>query len=94
MTQTVHAIVRTDLMQGTIDGSSLVSLRYMGSGSTATKIDNGNVVVVEDLLDNERELYKGVTPTAGADFNKLVLVATPENMTDERKNTRSSERIC
>lgn len=85
MTQTVHAIVRTDLMQGTIDGSSLVSLRYMGSGSTATQIDNGNVVVVEDLLDNERELYKGVTPTAGADFNKLVLVATPENMTDERK---------
>lgn len=85
MAQTVHAIVRTDLMQGTVDGSSLVSLRYMGSGSTATAIDNGNIVVVEELIDGERELYKGVTPAAGSDFNKLVLVATPENMTDERK---------
>lgn len=80
-----HAVVRTDLMFGTDVRSGLVSVKYMGSGETPTEVDNGNVLKVEDLIDKEREVYKGVTPAAGDDIKDIVLVASVETMYDERK---------
>lgn len=79
-----HAVVRTDLMTGTDVRSELVSVRYQPS-ATMTAIDNGNFVVLGDLETGSRTVYKGATPAANTDISKVVLVATPELMYDERK---------
>lgn len=77
-----HAVIRTDLMSGTNDFSRMRSFRYMADGETPTAIDNGNVVVLDGLMDGQREVYKAVTPTVSADINKVAIVATPELMYD------------
>lgn len=79
-----HAIVRTDNLQGTVDGSKLVSLKYFVD-ATATEIDNGSLVALDSLMDGEREVWKAVSPTTTTALGSLVLVATPEVMYDERK---------
>jgi hypothetical protein len=73
-----YARVRTDKMSGTNVSKDLVSAKYMGSGSTATAIENGNIVVIGALLTNERELRKATTPAANSPLASLALVATPE----------------
>lgn len=79
-----YAIVRTDLLSGTKDPSQLVNLRYMGSaGSTETAIENGNVVVLAGL-SGERDVYKAIDPKASNVLDDLYLVASVENMPDER----------
>lgn len=81
-----HAVVRTDLMDGTDVRAQLVSVRYMGAdGNTPTEIENGNVLKVDSLIEGERELYCGVVPAANDDINSIVLIASVENMYDERK---------
>lgn len=81
-----HAVVRTDLMDGTDVRAQLVSVRYMGAdGSTPTEIENGNVLKVESLIEGEREIYLGATPATDTNINDIVLVASVENMYDERK---------
>lgn len=87
-----HAVVRTDLMHGTDVRGELVSLVYANisnNGGTQTvtprEIDNGNVLLISDLLEGERELRYGVTPAANSDLRDIALVATPEVMYDERK---------
>lgn len=79
-----HGVVRTDLLAGTDVRSGLVSAKYMGSGDTATAIDNGNVIKIESLVEGEREIYKGVTPAASDALEDIILVASPEVMYDER----------
>ena len=80
-----YGVFRSDLMTGTNVGADLVSLKYMGSGSTATAIENGCVVALDGLMTGEREVWKAVTPAANTDKNKIVIVASPEVMYDERK---------
>lgn len=95
-----HAVVRTDLMFGTDVRSGLVSVKYMGAdGETPTEIDNGNVLKVEKLLDGEREIYVGATPTASDDVKDIVLVASVEVMYDERKRNldefvNEADKVC
>ena len=79
-----YAIVRTDNMQGTIDGSKLVSFRYH-DGNEYAAIENGMVLTLDSLMPNERELWKAVKPAAGQKLGKLILVAGVELMYDERK---------
>ena len=79
-----YAIVRTDRMSGTKDPSQLKSIRYFGSGSAETAIENGNVVVLGDLT-GEREVYKAITPAATNVLDDIYLVASVELMHDERK---------
>lgn len=80
-----HGVVRTDKLMGTDVRSMLESVKYMGAGSTATAIDNGNVVLLDgSLMTGEREVKKGVTPAADSALDKIVLIATPEVMYDER----------
>lgn len=78
-----HAVVRTDLMSGTDVRSDLVSVRYM-DGEDVKEIDNGNVVRLDSLIKDERELFKGVTPKKTDALEDIVLIATPEVMYDER----------
>lgn len=83
-----HAIVRTDLMSGTDVRSDLVSIKYMGAnGSTPTEIDNGNVLKVGDLVEGEREIYVGAVPVAETPVTDLVLIASVDEMYDERKRS-------
>jgi hypothetical protein len=81
-----YGVVRTDKLMGTDVRSMLESVKYMGSGSTETAIDNGNVVKFDaTLMTGEREIKKGVTPAATDALDSIVLIATPEVMYDERK---------
>ena len=84
-----HAIVKTELMQGTYDPTALVSLKYYGENEAnqevLANIDNGNVVLLGDLMTGEREIFKATTPAANSDIKNIVLVAAPERFTDERK---------
>lgn len=75
-----YAVVRTDLMSGTDVRSGLVSLKYMGAaGSTPTAIQNGSVVLLDGLLDSEREIYKAKDIVTGSEtLKEIVLVDSPE----------------
>ncbi|MDP4176617.1 MAG: hypothetical protein Q8933_21740 [Bacteroidota bacterium] len=74
-----YSIVRTDNLQATRSGA-LKSVKYYVS-STATAIENGNVVALSGLDTNEREIFKGVAPAAVGDA--VVLVAGVELIYDE-----------
>lgn len=87
-----YAVVRTDKMFGTDNRAGMASVKYMGSGSTATAIENGNVVKLDGLLaidatagTYEREIYKAVTPAASDELGVIALVASPEVMYDATK---------
>lgn len=86
-----YAIVRTDRLSGTKDPSQLKSVHYMGSGSTETAIENGNVVVLGDLTA-DREIYKALTPAASNVLDDIYLVASVELMYDERKKNLNEFR--
>lgn len=81
-----YGVVRTDKMTGTDDRAYIATVKYMGSGTTETAIENGNVVVVNGLLDAgtvgapdiQREIYKGVTPAADSSLKDVLLITTPE----------------
>lgn len=79
-----HAVIRKDRLYGTDVAPALVSFKYFVS-TTATAIDNGNVVLLDGLMENERELYKGVTPAANSALENIVIVGTNEVNYDERK---------
>lgn len=82
-----YGVVRTDKLIGTDVRSMLESVKYMGSGSTATAIENGNVVKVDGtLIDGEREVKKAVTPAATDTLDEIVLVVNPEVDYDEHKH--------
>lgn len=91
-----YAVVRTDLLGGTDVRAGLVSIKYIVSTTsngvttdTETAIENGNVLKVGPLMDNEREIYKGSAVAANTALDEVVLVASPELMYDERKKSLS-----
>lgn len=77
-----NCVCRTDRMMGTNMESMLVSVRYQVS-EVDTAIENGNVVELKGLMENERELFVGNTPTAESKLEDCVLICTPEVMYDE-----------
>lgn len=79
-----YAIVRTDSMTATTVGSKLVTARYH-NGSAYTAIQNGSILKLDSLISGEKEVWKAIAPTANDTLGKLILVATPEVMYDERK---------
>ena len=94
-----HGVIRTDRMYGTDVAANLVSVKYMGTGATATAIDNGNVVKLDGLMAGEREVYKGVTPAASDALDNIAIIATPEVLYDEHKKgleefENEAGRIC
>ena len=70
------AMIRLDNVQFTHDGSLIKSAKYMGSGSTATAIENGNFVALDGLVDGEREIHKATKPSANSTY--FGVVCTPE----------------
>lgn len=79
-----YGVVRTDRMYGSDVGAGLVSFKYVVSDAE-TEIENGNVVLLGDLMDGEREIFEATTPAAASKIKDIVLVAGVEVMYDERK---------
>ena len=78
-----HAIIRTDLMIGTDVGAYLGMGRYLGGdGATPTAIDNGNVVKIGDLIEDERDLRVYTTPAANTPIDQIGIIASPERFYD------------
>ena len=86
-----YACVRTDNMSGTVNGKDLVSLRFM-VGETEAPVENGNVVLVGDHLEGEREVRKATAPTKNADVYKCALVASEEVVKSKARNTLAEFR--
>lgn len=88
-----YGVVRTDNMYATdVRGGGLVSIKYIVTDSSGaepvdieTAIENGCVLKIGDLMDGQREVYKGTAPAKGDALGDLCLIATPELMYDERK---------
>lgn len=80
-----YGCVRTDNMSGTVIGRNLVSLKYEVSG-TDSQIENGNIVVIGDLLSGEREVRKATPPIATSKLATLALVASEEVVKDKDYN--------
>ena len=76
-----HAIFRADNCAFTKNPALLKSAKYMGSGSTATAIDNGNFVAIGGLMAGEREVHTATTPAASTTY--FGIVKTPEVMYDQ-----------
>ena len=95
-----HGVVRTDDMFNTDVRVGPVSLKYFtGDPAVATEIDNGNVVLLGDLIEGEYYMYSATTPAANSPKNDIVLVASVEIMYDERKRALSefynaAGRVC
>ncbi len=80
-----YACVRTDNMSGTINGQDLVSVKFYG-GSNPAAIENGNVVLVGEFLEGEREVRKATAPAANSDIYKCALIASEEVVKSKSHN--------
>lgn len=81
-----YACVRTDNMSGTVNGKDLVSLKFM-VGENEAPVENGNIVLVGDHLEGEREVRKATAPAANSDVYKCALVASEEVVKTKSRNT-------
>lgn len=75
------AIFRADNCAFTKNPALLKSAKYMGSGSTATTIDNANFVAIGGLVTGEREIHTATTPAVNTTY--FGIVCTPELEYDE-----------
>lgn len=80
-----YSVVRTDNLMGTDVSTYLDSVRFYNGSNELAAIENGNVVLVGDLLAGEREVHKATPVAANSDLKKVALVANPEVLYDERK---------
>lgn len=68
-------------------GSKLVTLRIVDSQGTEVEAENGIFVTLGDLVDGEREVHKATEVALGtATGTGVCLVASPEDLYDEKKN--------
>lgn len=84
-----YSVVRTDNMDGTKLPSALTHVKYYDSNGDLKEIENGRVLKLNGLLAGEREVYKGVAPSANTALKDVVLVAEPEVLTDGIKKNLS-----
>lgn len=83
-----YGVIRTDLMTGTDVGAGLVSLRFNTESDgayTPAAIENGNVVKLVKIEEDNREVWVAVAPTATDSLADCAIVAGVELMYDERK---------
>ena len=88
----LYAVCRTDKLYATQVKAGMRSFKFYDNDELAP-IENGNVVVLDGLLEGERELYKAAAPAGSeTDIEKIVLACSPELMYDERKKKLSDFR--
>ena len=86
-----YAVVTREKMTSEFDGSKRLSAKYLPSG-VATAIENGDIVVIGDLVSGEREIFTATTPTATTALTAVGIVTTPEVPADERLKNLSDFR--
>ena len=69
-----HAVIRTDNMAGTHEGSLLKHVMFY-DGDEKAAIDNAQVVQIGALETGEREVFVAEAPTAGASVHDLAIIA-------------------
>lgn len=76
-----------DNMAGTTVGTQLVSVRIATKSGTYTEValDNGKIVLLDGLKSGEREIYWGIVPARDSAKTDVVLIASVEELYDERK---------
>lgn len=81
-----YAVVRTDNLTGTFDGSKLRSVLFHEADAAAA-IENGNIVLLDSRMEatTQRDVWKAVAPAGEFVEGKIALIASPEVMHDERK---------
>jgi hypothetical protein len=84
-------IVRLDNVAFTKNPALIKSGKYYVS-TTATAIQNGQMVAVGDLVTGEREIHKLAAPAATTTYYGLV--CTPEVMYDEKKQLDEFENAA
>lgn len=80
-----YAVIRTDLMSGTVQPADLVSLRFYNAEGNPAEVENGVVVELQGYEDGQREVMKAVAATSATKLNDCAIIAAPEVMYDERK---------
>lgn len=75
-----YGVVRTDSVKATKAGNIKSGRFYVST--TATLLENGNIVKLDSLISGQRDLWKVVEPGAVTAPN-CYLVATPEIIYDE-----------
>lgn len=70
-----YGVIRTDRVMATKTGAIKTGRYYVAT--TATQIENGNLVKLDSLVDGEREVWKVVAPGA-VTASDLYVVASPE----------------
>lgn len=83
-----YTVVTREKMTSEFDGTKRISAKYLPSG-VATAIENGNFVVIGDLVSGEREVFTATTPTATTAITVVGIVTTPEVDADERNKNYS-----
>lgn len=78
-----YAIVRTDRMSATKDPALIKSAKYYDAGGKLADIENGSIIAIGDLLDDEREIYKATAPISSTTIKELGLVCSVEIIFDE-----------
>lgn len=86
-----YAVITREKMQSEWDASKLISLKYRPSGADAP-IQNGNVVVPGALIEGLREVYSADKPASDTPLKKIVIITTPEVMTERSKKSLSDFR--
>lgn len=79
-----HAVLRTDLMAGTINGAFIKSAMVydkFGEGQKAVDIDNAQVVALGGM--DSRDVWQAIAPTAASVVDDLYLTAGVELFYDE-----------
>lgn len=82
-----YGVIRTDLVKATKSGNILSGRYYVTT--TATAIENGNLVKLDSLIDGERDLWKVVAP-GGITASDLYVVASPEIIYDESLKSKGA----
>lgn len=86
-----YGVVRTDSIKATKAGNIKSGRFYVDT--TATAIENGNIVKLDSLISGQRDLWKVVAPGAITAAN-CYLVTTPEIIYDESlKSTGALENF-
>ncbi len=88
-----NCVVRTDLMSGITDASCLEHGRFYGSDGKFAEIQNGSIVQVGALEENERESHKYTDVADGATLTDVVLIAEPEMGKTYRNHVDLTEYI-
>lgn len=79
-----HAIIKTDLLRGTVNPAYLRSGQFL-NGETPADIDNANIVHIGGFIDGKRDVYKLTAPTESDTLSTIGVMAGDELMADSSK---------